>query len=67
MNEMVKLWLISLYEGEIVETKANLNNHKYWLLGAKDEEEIQMETENIANLHEYIEVLTRLKEGLEVQ
>lgn len=67
MNEMVKFWLIYLYEKEIEEGKENLRNHKLWLLGAKDKEEELMETENIANIHEYIRTLTELKEDLERQ
>ena len=67
MNEMVKFWLIYLYEREIEEAKENLKNHKLWLLGAKNREEEIMETENIANIHEYIRTLTELKENLEKQ
>lgn len=61
MDEMIKFWLIDLYQKEIEETNENIRNHKLWLLGAKDEEEEQMEKENIARLYEYIEVLEELK------
>ena len=60
MNEMVKNWLIELYENEIEETQATISNENLWMLGSATKEEEQMHIDNMANLNEYIATLKTL-------
>jgi hypothetical protein len=56
MNEMIKFWLIQLYEKEINEYKAAISNEQMWELGYNGEEP-NPHTNNICNILEYISVL----------
>ena len=60
MNEIVKNWLIDLYENEIEETQATISNENLWMIGSKTKEEEQMHVDNMANLNEYIATLKTL-------
>ena len=60
MNEMVKNWLIELYEREIEEAQATISNENLWMIGSKTKEEEQMHVDNMANLNEYIATLKTL-------
>lgn len=60
MNEMVKNWLIELYEREIEETQATISNENLWMIGSETNEEEQMHIDNMANLNEYITTLKTL-------
>ena len=60
MNEMVKNWLIGLYENEIEETQATISNENLWMIGSETKEEEQMHVDNMANLNEYIATLKTL-------
>lgn len=57
MNEMVKNWLIKLYEREIKEALGSISNERIWLMGSDVLEEEKMHLDNIANLNEYITTL----------
>ena len=57
MNEMVKNWLIKLYEREIEEALGSVSNERIWLMGTNVLEEEKMHLDNIANLNEYITTL----------
>lgn len=57
MNEMVKNWLIKLYEREIEEALGSVSNERIWLMGADMWEEEKMHLDNMANLNEYITTL----------
>ena len=60
MNEMVKNWLIELYEREIEETQATISNENLWRIGSETKEEEQMHVDNMANLNEYSATLKTL-------
>lgn len=61
MNEIIKEWLIALYDKEIEATKISIENEKIWANGSDDETECSMHLENIERLEKYIEVLEDLK------
>lgn len=65
MTENMKSWLADLYEKEIKETQANINNMKIWLCGSPTEEEQFEYTTYIAELEEYITELKNLVNQLE--
>ena len=60
MNEMVKNWLIELYEREIEEALGSISNERIWLMGTDVLEEDKMHLDNMANLNEYITTLKTL-------
>ena len=60
MNEMVKNWLIELYEREIEEALGSISNERIWLMGTGVLEEEKMHLDNMANLNEYITTLKTL-------
>lgn len=60
MSEMVKNWLIELYEREIKEAIGSISNERIWLMGADVWEEEKMHLDNMANLNEYITTLKTL-------
>ena len=60
MNEMVKIWLIELYEREIEEALGSISNERIWLMGTDVLEEEKMHLDNMANLNEYITTLKTL-------
>ena len=57
MNEMVKNWLIELYEREIKEALVSISNERTWLMGSDVWEEEKMHLDNMTNLNEYITTL----------
>lgn len=57
MNEMVKNWLIELYEREIKEALGSISNERTWLMGSDVWEEEKMHLDNMTNLSEYITTL----------
>lgn len=57
MNEMVKNWLIKLYEREIEEALGSISNERIWLMGTDVWEEEKMHLDNMTNLNEYITIL----------
>ena len=57
MNEMVKNWLIELYEREIKEALGSISNERIWLMGSDVWEEEKMHLDNMTNLSEYITTL----------
>ena len=60
MNEMVKNWLIELYEREIKEALGSISNERIWRMGTDVREEEKMHLDNMANLNEYIATLKTL-------
>lgn len=56
MNEIIKVWLRTLYTEEIEEAKSTIDNETIWELGY-DGEEPNPHTENIKLLKEYIDIL----------
>lgn len=46
MNEMVKNWLIELYEREIKEALGSISNERIWLMGTDVWEEEKMHLDN---------------------
>lgn len=65
MSEMVKNWLIKLYEREIKKIKGTISNNRLWILGAANEEEEHMFIQNEMDMIEYLEVLEELKKKVE--
>ena len=57
MNEMVKNWLIEMYEREIKEALGSISNERIWLMGSDVWEEEKMHLDNMTNLNEYITTL----------
>lgn len=57
MNEMVKNWLIELYEREIKEALGSISNERTWLMGSDVWDEEKMHLDNMTNLNEYITTL----------
>ena len=57
MNEMVKNWLIELYEREIKEALGSISNERIWLMGSDVWEEEKIHLDNMTNLNEYITTL----------
>ena len=60
MNEIVKNWLIELYEREIEEALGSISNERILLMGTDVLEEEKMHLDNMANLNEYITTLKTL-------
>lgn len=60
MSEMVKNWLIELYEREVKEAIGSISNERIWLMGTDVWEEEKMHLDNMANLNEYITTLKTL-------
>ena len=60
MSEMVKNWLIKLYEREIEEALGSISNERIWLMGTDVLEEEKMHLDNMENLNEYIATLRTL-------
>lgn len=60
MNEMIKHWLIKLYEREIEETQGTISNENLWMFGSETKEEEKMHIDNMANLNEYVATLKTL-------
>lgn len=60
MNEMIKHWLMELYEREIEDTQGTISNENLWMLGSETKDEEQMHIDNMANLNEYIATLKTL-------
>ena len=65
MNEMIKFWLIDLYNGAIEETKGTIANNRLCILGASNAEEERMFIQNETDMKAYIEVLKKLKTNVE--
>lgn len=60
MNEMIKHWLMELYEREIDDTQGTISNEKLWMLGSETKEQEQMHIDNMATLNEYVATLKTL-------
>ena len=52
MNEIVKNWLIELYEREIEEIKGTISNNRLCILSAANEEEERMFIQNEMDMRE---------------
>ena len=65
MTEMIKNWLIHLYETEIEDTKGTISNNHLCILGAANEEEERMFMQNEVDMKKYLEVLEELKKEVE--
>ena len=65
MNEMVKYWLIQLYEKEIEEAKGAISNNKLYIYSAANADEEHMFIQNEMDMREYIDVLKELKNNIE--
>ena len=57
MNEIVKNWLIKLYEREIRVALGALSIERTWLIGTDVWKEDKTYLDNMANLNEYITTL----------
>ena len=65
MSEMVKNWLIELYEREIKKIKGTISNNRLWILGAANEEEERMFIQNEVDMREQLDILEELKKKVE--
>lgn len=65
MNEMVKYWLIQLYEKEIEEVKGTISNNKLYIYSAANADKEHMFIQNEMDMREYIDVLKELKNNIE--
>lgn len=66
MNEMIKFWLVDMYDENIEDAKCTIRNEEMWAKGSPSKEEEQMHLDNIADLQEYITVLEELRENVGV-
>lgn len=66
MNEMIKFWLVDMYNENIEDAKCTIRNEEMWAKGSPSKEEEQMHLDNIADLQEYITVLEELRENVGV-
>lgn len=57
MSEIVKNWLIKLYEREIRVALNALSTERTWLMGTDVWEKNKMQLDNMINLNEYITIL----------
>lgn len=68
MNEIIKTWLINIYEEAISEARMSIRNEHIWELGYDDsEDDYNPHTANIINLQEYIKILTEKIAELETE
>ena len=65
MNEIIKYWLINLYESEIEEVEGTISNNKLCIYGAKNADEERMFIQNEMDMREYIDVLKELKKNID--
>ena len=66
MNEMIKFWLVDMYDENIEDAKCTIRNEEMWAKGSPSREEEQMHLDNIAVIQEYITVLEELRENVGV-
>lgn len=64
MNEMIKFWLVDMYDENIEDAKGTIRNEEMWAKGSPSKESEQMHLDNIADLQDYITVLEELKENV---
>ena len=63
MDNLVKKWIVLLYNEAIEETTNARLNEKYWLKGCGSTAEQNTHEENIKRYEEYIEALEELRDG----
>lgn len=63
-EEMIKNWLIRMYDREIEETFGAVSNERVWRIGSQTQEEYGVHTANIIRLLKYIETLKKLKNDI---
>lgn len=63
MDNLVKKWIVSLYNEAIEETTNARLNEKRWLRGCGSTTERNFHEENIKRYEEYIETLEELRES----
>ena len=63
MDEMVKIWVKTLYNEEIDSATQAISNERLWLKGSTTAKEQNSHMENIRRYEEYIETLEGLKES----
>ena len=64
MNEMIKFWLVDMYNENIEDAIGTIRNEEMWAKGSPSKESEQMHLDNIAVLLDYITVLEELKENV---
>ena len=62
MDNLVKKWIVLLYNEAIEETTNARLNEKYWLKGCSSTAEQNTHEENIKRHEEYIEALEELRD-----
>jgi hypothetical protein len=62
MDEMIKIWLIAMFDAEIKETDANISNNTLWAHGCDNPEDAENYTQTVCELEDYKRVLFRLRE-----
>ena len=62
MSDLIKEWLLEMFDSEIEEVNGTISNNRLWLVGCASTEEAIMYEENIVNLVEYRDVLKKLRE-----
>ena len=65
MSETVKLWLLTMLEGELKNVDSDISNNRLWQKGCSDDETIMMYEQNITDLEEYKEVLSQMRGQIE--
>ena len=65
MNEMIKFWLVDMYNENIEDAKCTIRNDELWANGSPYKQPDKMHTDNLALLQDSITVLEELKENVE--
>lgn len=67
MNEIVKSWLEGLITKEIGDVLDDIQSIKIWCLKASDKEALQIQLDNLSLDNEYLIVLKKLKNRIEME
>lgn len=65
MNETVKLWLLTMVNGELLMVHNDIRNNQVWQSGSSTDEEVEMFGNNIRDLEEFKSILESLKKQIE--
>lgn len=67
MNETIKTWLINMFDSEIKEARAAIDNENTWADGSPDAETKAMHLANVETNKEYIRELELMKRETEAR
>lgn len=62
MDEMIKSWLVEMYDREIESAEGSIEQERCWANGAPDYATTAMHMDNMERFEEYIRTLESLKD-----